>query len=418
MNFKSRMDRLHVKKIFLMLFLLVVVLPFFQKRFTFVSIVPLWENRTKVKMPEGNVIEKLYSEGRTYAHKYEYYFDDNYGFRDILIRLKNQIDYSVFGLSDQLTLGENGWVEYRGVLEYQLVANERIDTAHWALIENRLLELNTFLAKNGITLILIPTPAKFSVYPEHHPNPKVIRPDKTAFDRLVDFLRHHPEINFIDARKILSDIKERYPVFYKLDTHWNQIGAFYVARELVNRIATISGKKLTWDHELVLNTAANSGGELNKDLAIFNLPTEERAYIAQTWTPKGPIITAPPPFVSRHLALPESCMDLLPKTVIAGNSFTEYFSYTGIDEYFTDIYFIHHNTFFEKFSIPEGTRFVIFQFIEVMLAGQLQGNEFWGKAAVPHITWVKSDYCLKSLNESKLNPTKDDVLYFGCNQHT
>ncbi|MBF0551900.1 MAG: hypothetical protein HQK60_15365 [Deltaproteobacteria bacterium] len=417
MNFKDQIDRFLVKKIFLLLFLLIVVLPFLQKKFAFVSIVPLQEFRPKVKMPEGNVIAKLYSEGRQYAHKYGNYFDDNYGFRDILIRLKNQLDYSVFGLSDNLILGKDGWMEYRDVIEKELIANERMNDAHRASLENRLLRLNAFLADNGITLILVPTPRKFSIHPEHFPNIKVIRPDKTAFDRLIDFFYHHPEIHFIDAEKVLNGIKEKYPVFYKTDTHWNQIAAFCVARELVNKIATISGKKLTWDHKLVLNTVANFSGGLNNDLATFDPPTEERNDIVWTWAPKVTTITGPSPFQYRHLAPPESCFDLLPKTVIVGDSFAGYFFYAGLYEYFADIYSIH-NKFFNKFLIPEGTKFVIFQFHEVMLAKLLQYNEFWGEAAVPCINWVKSSYCFKSFNEAKLNPTKDDVFYSGCKQHT
>ena len=52
------------------------------------------------------------------------WFDDNFGLRSLLIRLKTQIDLSVFRTSDRVHIGSDGQLFYRSVMDIEKLAVE------------------------------------------------------------------------------------------------------------------------------------------------------------------------------------------------------------------------------------------------------------------------------------------------------
>src|SRR5271166_3687623 len=46
----------------------------------------------------------------TLADDVSNWFNDHYGFRDILIRAKNELDYQLFRVSDKVLVGDDGWL--------------------------------------------------------------------------------------------------------------------------------------------------------------------------------------------------------------------------------------------------------------------------------------------------------------------
>jgi hypothetical protein len=55
---------------------------------------------------------------------------------------------------------------------------------------------------------------------------------------LETYLAAHSEVKTIDLRKVLMDAKtkEKLPVYYKVDTHWDFIGAYYGYKTLMERM--------------------------------------------------------------------------------------------------------------------------------------------------------------------------------------
>ncbi|MGH2198802.1 hypothetical protein ACQ1Z2_14755, partial [Enterococcus faecalis] len=54
------------------------------------------------------------------------WFNDHFGLRALLIKLKTQIDFSVFGTSDKVVVGRNGWLFYRAVISKEEPLVERL----------------------------------------------------------------------------------------------------------------------------------------------------------------------------------------------------------------------------------------------------------------------------------------------------
>src|SRR5262249_49186758 len=143
---------------------------------------------------------------------------DRMGFRDLFIRTKNQIDYSLFGTSRKVWVGADGWLFAKDANELRL---ERLDAAGLAELENRFAELAERLKEKGIRLIVIGYPDKSMIYPEMAPPQMPLTPSGGNTDRLRHFLAEQQSLMFIDAVKILRGEKPRNTdlLYVKHDMH-------------------------------------------------------------------------------------------------------------------------------------------------------------------------------------------------------
>lgn len=363
---------------FAALFCLALLAPATQNEFKLIQYQPLDENRRKLDRPEGNLLARLFVDGTDYSKAYEKYFNDHYGFRDVLIKLKNQLDYSVFKRSDEVLIGAEGWMEYRNVLAGQILFAERFTPEEWERVFARFEQLRAYLAGRGITLVLMPIQNKYSIYPEYAPDNLVRRPARTAFDTFCAGIAARPAFESIDIRSALLRVKPKEPVFYKTDFHWNSIGAFYGAEATVNTLAKLSGRQVRWEHPLEYTYRQGFIGGLNRSLAVLYPPREDEIVIKPTWKTSGTYMAPQSPFEVHFRAEAGKASHLLPPTLLIGNSFSYNFIQTGFYEYFSEIYLLHSKRLRElPQNIPPGVRYVVFQFIEADIGIYFWNHKYW-----------------------------------------
>src|SRR4051812_30882841 len=91
---------------FLIFFSASLILPFLQTVFPVIAIVaPIDERRQQAPFPPLNLLLRATGEFATGFNKW---FDDRFGLRDLFIRSKNQVDYSIFGISRKVVVGKDG----------------------------------------------------------------------------------------------------------------------------------------------------------------------------------------------------------------------------------------------------------------------------------------------------------------------
>jgi SGNH hydrolase-like domain, acetyltransferase AlgX len=361
------------------IFMIMIMAPILQEEFRIVKYPSLDENRRRLEPPPGNMLTTLYQEGTEYSQAYEKYFNDTYGFRDFLIQLKNQLDYMLFKRSDDVVIGEAGYMDYKSVIAVEEVRGERYTQKQWEQVYANFRAFHTYLKDRGITLVLLPIQMKFSIYPEHYPQNYVNRPNHTAFDRLLKYFDDHPEYVYINAREILWETKREQPVFYQTDFHWNEIGAFKVSEAVVNALGEMSGRDTRWQHDLKFKRKPGFDGGVNRSLAVFYPPLEDKIELETTWTQQTEMCTPEPPFRLHYRATQPQKNILLPKTVVIGNSFVFYYlENNGFFEYFEEAY-LYHNDDLKYFAnhIPAGTKYVVFQFLETDLGNWLWVDKSW-----------------------------------------
>lgn len=353
------------------LFMLLMVAPFLQNHVGLIQYRQLDENRNRAEEPDagvadGTIVERLYRGGVQFSQAYEKFFNDHYGFRDLLIMLKNQLDYSVFRSSDEVLIGRDGYLFLKVAVEDQLVSAQRISDDQLHVIQNNILKFDRYLKSRGIQLISVLCRERETIYGNQVIHATVQFPKRTRAEDHVEFFRAHPELPFIDSRKLLENAKTDEPVFYRTDFHWNAVGAYQVGKVLTNMLAKLEHSKVRWKHPLRIERKPGFGGTLNKHLALLSLKTEDEIDI----TPRDdhrtdPVLPPPFPFESFYRA--SDPKGLLPPTVILGNSFSPYFFKAGMQDYFQSIGYLFKGNLQVRNPddfIPPGTKYLVWQFNE------------------------------------------------------
>lgn len=222
----------------IIIFLLFLVLPVIGQAFKLDPYSPHTENRKLGAMPG---LSWSLSEMKEFPKLYQTYFDDNFGFRNTLVRGSYLYHAKLLRTSpsDSVILGRNGWLYYSGTGELE----DYRGITHFS--ESQLFRyaelLNwkkAWLAEMGIRYLLIIAPNKSTIYPEHLPKGYGRVRQETGLDELIAYLRQNTDLEVIDLRDQLLQRKSERNLFKRTDTHWNNYGAFLAYREIVRPLAS------------------------------------------------------------------------------------------------------------------------------------------------------------------------------------
>ena len=184
------------------------------------------ENRVLARFP------KLFTEDGSnteFTKKFDSYVDDHFAFKDILVSAFNNTDIAV--LHDfngtNAVIGKENHIFYGETVDDYLgvdqLTQDQIDA-----IANYLTDVQNRFAIKKTRFAFLIAPNKATIYPEYMPD--YLKPDEEASHN-IDMLKKamkRRDINFIDAKQILTDAKATNPVYYEHDSHWNNYGAMLV----------------------------------------------------------------------------------------------------------------------------------------------------------------------------------------------
>ncbi len=351
--------------------------PALEERFELIHYRGLNENRLRTPRPTD--FDQLYADGAPFARRYEQYFNDTFGFRDLLVRIKNQVDYSLFRENDKIIVGRDGFLFYKSVVDQEEVYTETAPPEAFDRMLQRLERLRTSLSSRGITLVLVPCPMNDTIYREMLPRNATRRPNPTGFDRYRAYLRKHPEFVTIDAEAMLRDLKKQFRVYHKTDFHWTDPAGARVGRVLVDELAERSGIGPLWSLPIETQIRRDSDGGESSAMGLLFPLEEDRLYL------KADHAAETESHVTRWVAANEWTYEsgegpnarLIPSTVMFGDSFADAFLRAGAIRYFRRFQKYSNYDLGKKFwAIPEGTRFVIIEHIETVLF-HLMNDDIW-----------------------------------------
>ena len=125
-------------------------------------VAPLEERRQPLPFPSPRLL--LQANGN-FADGLNAWFDDRVGFRDLFIRTKNQIDYSLFATSRKVYVGKDGWLFDRDPVD----PLAELTPAKMTALKQSFLTLAEMLSRRGIRLVVVGHPDKVRIYPEMAP---------------------------------------------------------------------------------------------------------------------------------------------------------------------------------------------------------------------------------------------------------
>jgi hypothetical protein len=170
----------------------------------------------------------------------ELYLKDHSGFRNFLVRVQNQIDFSFFrkANAEGAVIGKNNQL-----YEYDYIRSWLgIDDPGDSFIEKKLQRtkyVQEFLKREkGIDLVVVFEPGKASYYPEYIPSKYT---DKKTGPSTYDHYRQKAAqlgIDFIDLQQYFMQLKpgSEYPLFPRYGTHWSDYGSHIVTDSLLRLI--------------------------------------------------------------------------------------------------------------------------------------------------------------------------------------
>ncbi|MEC0264325.1 alginate O-acetyltransferase AlgX-related protein [Paenibacillus anseongense] len=302
------MKKFYIGWCFILLIWLVIAMPLIQMKYNLIKKPTLTGVVEKVNRPVFTIGD--WNSG-TFQHKFEDWFNQNFGLREYYIKTNKQLYYSVFNQTpykDNITIGKEKQLYETGYVNEYLGFIPPMDMK---LLEEKVKDikmLQDLLHEQGKTFLLLLTPSKASIYPEFLPNKLLSQKNNLArnYDNIKPLLDKY-KIQYIDGHSITESEKKSsgYDMFPRGGTHWNYLGAYYTTKALVEKIENLTGKSLI-DFNLNKIELLEPKGT-DRDLAdLLNL-----------WIP--PInYTSPKPIIS----VDKNSGEFKPSILIEGGSFS------------------------------------------------------------------------------------------------
>ncbi len=202
----------------------------------------LEEKRQKTERPVLCAGDWLDGSFQRFPALFEQYFNDNLTFRNEIIHLQSRLTFLVFGSSPvpaKVLVGKEGWLYFcdkqKGDEMGAYLGLHLLDQAALGAVRARVVELQRWLEQRGIRFVLMVAPNKSTIYPEWLPRAYARRGSPHRTDQVIGALRE-AGVPVLDLRPTLMASKSGRRHYYKTDSHWNYLGAFYAYEQLMAQL--------------------------------------------------------------------------------------------------------------------------------------------------------------------------------------
>lgn len=163
----------------------------------------------------------------SYQEKKEVWINENFGFRNTCVRLRNQIGWELYDMAytNGVVKGKNGVLMDRGHMEAyfgtDLISKDTLQTRM-----NWIRDLNEYLKDRGAKLLVVVAPGKGTFYAESVPEQFRGEKGRTNREQYCEAFKKEG-ISYIDFSSWFEKIKDtcRFTLFPKGGIHWSEFGA-------------------------------------------------------------------------------------------------------------------------------------------------------------------------------------------------
>jgi hypothetical protein len=167
-----------------------------------------------------------------YQEKFNQYIENNIGLRNCLIKLHNQIEFSLFGttLANGIIIGKENYLYEDGYIMEYIGANfDNSDTTANEIKDQcvKFQKLEKYLNSKGKQFMLVIAPGKPFYFPEYLPEEYEARKKDTTIYKLLKVFLKENNVTNIDYNQWFIDQKSKtdYPLYTKYGVHWSDYGA-------------------------------------------------------------------------------------------------------------------------------------------------------------------------------------------------
>ena len=354
-------------------FLLAIVLPLGAKLVLPDRAVAGAENRRLAKFPKLDWQRKTLE---AFPNAFEKYYNDQFGFRDQLIRWHHLTKLRALGVSPspKVVLGKDGWLFDRDTVQYYTASPLSTEALEkWRRFFE---ERQRFVTAKGHPFLLVFAPLPSTIYPEYLPDAIRHERGESRLDQLIAHLRSHASIPMADLRESLRAGKDSERLYQRTDTHWNELGAYLGYSQIMNTLAIQFPELRPLPRSAFeIRESETPGGDIARLMGLGDLfPEQHFAFARQggaaarvaEWYPEESRI--PMGFSMRTADTNK------PSAIVYHDSFTFESLYPFLAENFSEVWF-HWNHYFDPdlgvklYSAKEKKEFVWRPATEPGLAG-------------------------------------------------
>lgn len=240
---KSGENGKKAKSLIFTILIILLLIPGLQSRFNFIKEPALSGAFLKDGKPSLDSLSiDSWFEG-SFQEDYDKRLEENVGFRNYLVKINNQIDYSLFNNAnvEGVIVGkQNMLIQEDYIHEY--TGKFYVGDSVWIKKAIRLKAIQDTLKKLNKTLVIIIEPDKASTYPENLPDKYFLNPGrKTNYQQMLTELLKN-EVNVLDLNNYFQSIKGKtdYPIFPQCGIHWSYYGATLAADTTVHYLEKLT----------------------------------------------------------------------------------------------------------------------------------------------------------------------------------
>jgi alginate O-acetyltransferase complex protein AlgJ len=218
----------------LCVFIAFLCFPFINNRLGLLSDIPSFENRKLAEEPEADInsLDK-------FPLPYENYYNDHFSLRNRLITCYNLYTITFYRkspLPDKVTIGKDNWLFSVSEEMDSYTGRNRFTEAELRAFKEELEYRQNYLRARNCSLYFMVVPCKASIYGEKIGYEHMRFNDQSWGEQLNEYLKRNCSVKTIDVFDSLRVAKKRFPVYYKLDNHWNEFGSFFTANAVIGEM--------------------------------------------------------------------------------------------------------------------------------------------------------------------------------------
>ncbi len=274
------------KRLLFIVLLAIMLMPLAQSKFNYFVFRPMDGAYELAEQPQLKWFTWKSWLNEKFQHDYNKSIEDNVGFRNVLLRLNNQIDYSCFRrtTAKKAIIGKSDCLYEEGyILDYtgqNFVGKDSIqnELQHVKWVQDYL------KSKKNIDVIIVFEPGKASFFPEYIPSR--YSTDKKTISNYLYYTQQCKtlKIKFLDLNAWFMSMKttSKYPLYPKYGVHWSTYGMCLAADTLIKFIEKTRGVDLSnpfWKYMKITDELKDVDFDLELTLnLLFPLPHEIMAY--------------------------------------------------------------------------------------------------------------------------------------------
>jgi hypothetical protein len=306
------------------------------------------EKRQLAELPKWHFSRKAIS---AFPGQFEAFYNDHFGLRGMLIAWRSKIEVSLFQESPTplVVIGKGGWLFYAGdsasqesIKDYQGLLP--LSPATLQSMRTSLVARKQWLAKQGIGYLFVVVPNKHTIYPEYLRSTRTIHAE-TQLDQFVANLNQNSFRDYIDLRETMTAAKTLGILYYKIDSHWNMLGAWVAQQKILERlseafpVATV--RPLS---EFKISHFNKTTGDLTNLLGVSAAFLDDDILLESREPRREPFKTSYVSGTLRGFAT-EVKDDRLPRVLVFGDSFMDDYLADFLAEHFRKAIFLRSSEF-------------------------------------------------------------------------